>query len=468
MDTFKFSYRQRLFVLLLVFGWSITAIFVLFQYDREKEYKIGQLNTLLQYYNERVIDMIASDSVVNARTLGRLAAPMPGTRVSVIDLDGRVVFDNTLDTIVATNHRDRPEVRDAISGGHGYTVRRHSVTTDSNYFYSATRSGDIVVRSAVPYSLNLSHVLRADRGFLWFMLAITLVMSILAWFATRSIGNAVRRLALFARKAERGDKIYDDVQFPRGELGEISHHIVMLYAQRERQHEEALRQEREKIRIKKQLTNNINHELKTPLAAMQVCLETLISHPELSEDRKEEFLRRCYHNSERLRLLLADVSTLTRLDDGQEIITTEPLSLRRVIDDAVQMFSAPDMLPIEVDMAQDVTLTANGPLLEAVFSNLIRNSNAYSHGKHITIAVTPAPGSVEIRFADDGIGIPPEHLPHIFERFYRVDKGRSRATGGTGLGLSIVKNAVLFHGGTISVANLAAGGLEFKITLKTL
>lgn len=466
MDSYKFSYRQRLFVLLLVFGWSITAIFIIFQYDREKEYKVGQLNALLQYYNDRLADIIAADSVFNSATLGTLAAPMPDTRVTIIDLDGHVVFDNSLDTALTSNHLDRPEVRNAIASGKGYTVRRHSTSTDSNYFYSATRSGGYVVRSAVPYSLSLMHVLRADRGFLWFMLAITVVMSLLAWFATRSIGNAVRRLAIFARKAERGEKIYDeDVQFPRCELGEISHHIVVMYAERERQHEEALRQEREKIRIKKQLTNNINHELKTPLAGIQVCLETLLAHPELPQERKDEFLRRCYRNSERLRLLLADVSTLTRLDDGRHIIATGKVSIRKVIQESAQTFSAPDMLPIKVKMDGDVTLTGNASLLEAIFTNLIRNANAYSRGTAIDITVCTSGDNVKIRFADNGTGIAPEHLPHIFERFYRVDKGRSRATGGTGLGLSIVKNAVLFHGGTIEVSNRHEGGLQYLITL---
>lgn len=117
---------------------------------------------------------------------------------------------------------------------------------------------------------------------------VTVLMCIIGYFVTRRVGLHISRLRLFAEKAERGERIYDTEPFPHDELGDISNHIVRLYARlqqaitdRDREHRSALHEEQEKIRIKKQLTNNINHELKTPVAAMQVCLETLIDHPDL-------------------------------------------------------------------------------------------------------------------------------------------------------------------------------------------
>lgn len=464
MGSFRLSYRHRLFLLLLVFAWSLIAIFIVFQYDREKAYKAEQLNRLLQYYNHRLGDEIGAHGF-SKDAVNDEAAPISDIRISIIDMNGNVVFDNTMDTLATSNHLDRPEVRQAVDSGEGYIARRHSVSTDSNYFYSATRHGSYIIRSAVPYSVSLSNVLKADKGFLCFMALVTAAMSILAWFATSGIGNAISRLNDFARRAESGERIYDDNHFPRGELGEISRHIVMLYAQRERQHEEAIRQEREKIRIKKQLTNNINHELKTPLAAMQVCLETLMSHPRLPRDKKEMFLKRCFDNSERLRALLADVSTLTRLDDGNDVISKERISLSQIAREAVQTFSSPGLIPIKVDMPDNISILGNASLLSAVFNNLIRNANAYSQASNIFLALKKENDRIIISFADNGIGIPDEHLPHIFERFYRVDKGRSRACGGTGLGLSIVKNAVMFHNGHITASNLRDGGLRFIIVL---
>ncbi len=457
------SYHLRLFSLMISFSVVIAVCVIAFQYEREKDFKAELLNSRLQAFNRDFAYDGGADLDAGIRRFG-----FDELRVTVIDSTGSIVFDNVAggcERLSGMNHNSRPEVAQAFAHGEGYTVRRHSESTGENYFYSATRVGNQVVRSAVPYSVSLAHVLEADRGILWFMAAITVVMGVAAWFATRRIGHAVTRLNDFARRAEAGEKIYADEAFPKDELGDISKHIVRLYAQRERQHEEALRQERDKIRIKKQLTNNINHELKTPLAAMRVCLETLMSHPELPDETRQMFMKRCWDNSGRLSNLLSDVATLTRLDDGSAVIAREPVSLNAVVDEAVRSLKSPDSIPVEVDMPFEVVLDGNSSLLSAIFCNLIRNANAYSRATRINIrARKSADGDAVVSFSDNGIGIPEVHLPHIFERFYRVDKGRSRANGGTGLGLSIVKNAVLFHGGEIVASNLPGSGLRFEIT----
>ena len=109
-------------------------------------------------------------------------------------------------------------------------------------------------------------------------------------------------------------------------------------------------------------------------------------------------------------------------------------------------------------------MNGNPTLLMSIFNNLIDNAVAYSGGTKISIkAVSCTDDTIVLSFSDNGIGVPPEHLPRLFERFYRIDKGRSRAAGGTGLGLSIVKNAVLHHGGNITAENNASGGLQFRI-----
>jgi len=467
MAGFRVSYHHRLFILVLAFACTVVSIFVVFQYDREKEYKIELLNARLQAFNRELITDQGKQEIDNCiRREG-----IDHLRVTLIDRQGTVIYDNTTapDKYSSSgNHSGRPEVQKAMAEGEGYTVMRHSASTDDVYFYSATLVGDIVVRSAVPYSLSLLEVLDADKGFLWFIAAITIAMTIVAWFATRHIGQTVSRLNRFAACAEQGKKIYEDEAFPHDELGEIAQHIVRLYAQSERRHEETLRQEQDKIRIKKQLTNNINHELKTPVAAMQVCLETLISHPDLPEEKRNQFIHRCYDNSKRLLSLLMDVSVLARLDDGSTFISKEPLSLRMVVAEVVKEQSVPDALPVCVDISPDIYINATPSLLHSIFSNLIRNANSYSQGNSINISATTGNGKVTVIFSDDGTGIPAEHLPHIFERFYRIDKGRSRAKGGTGLGLAIVKNAVLFHQGSIEAFNISGGGLGFRITFPCL
>lgn len=190
--------------MLLGFSWMLVACFVAFQYHREKIYKVEKLEGQLQLFNAHMIDALQTDSIDFLATIARQRLPIDGLRVSVVGVDGSLVFDNTLDSLPGENHLDRHEISEAMRIGHGFTIRRHSRSTHNVYFYSATRGDDLIVRSAVPYSLPLHEVLEADRTFLWFMGAVTLAMSVLAYFATRRIGRTVTRLNRFAEKAERG------------------------------------------------------------------------------------------------------------------------------------------------------------------------------------------------------------------------------------------------------------------------
>lgn len=474
--TGRLSYHTKLFFLLLGFSWLMVVCFVAFQYDREKQFKADKLNGQLQMYNSYILNSLAAgDSITDI--LSGAVAPMDSMRVSLISLSGQVLYDSSTDTLPTENHLDRMEVYNAVRYGQGFTLRRYSETTHDTYFYSATLGDSLIVRSAVPYSLPLRDVLNADTTFLWFMLFVTLSISVLAWFATRRIGKTISRLNDFAESAERGDKIYDNRPFPNDELGAISRHIIRLYVRLQRttddlarEHKSAIHQEQEKIRIKKQLTNNINHELKTPVSSIQVCLETLINHPDLTAEQRANFLNRCYSNTERLRSLLVDVSTITRLDDGSQYFEKE----RVVICDVVSEI-ATDMelslqkkgITLDVRLPQLIVINGNPGLISSIFRNLIENAIAYSGGSVVRISLFEETDEKYIfSVSDDGVGIPEEHLPHIFERFYRIDKGRSRNAGGTGLGLSIVKNAVLFHGGTITAINRPSGGLEFVFSMK--
>ncbi len=302
-----------------------------------------------------------------------------------------------------------------------------------------------------------------------------MVMCVLGYFATRRVGLHIIRLNRFAENVENGAQISDTEPFPHDELGEISNHIVRLYARlqqavadRDSEHRAALHEQLEKERIKKQLTNNINHELKTPVASIRVSVETMLAHRNMSDEKQILFLQRCLTNTERLQRLLTDVSLLTRMDDGSASILREQVNLTDIINDVVedrQIIAATKGIRIENFVSHNVIMAGNASLLEAVFNNLIDNAIVYSGGTRIKIELISIDNDkVVIALSDNGCGVPPEHLPRLFERFYRIDKGRSRAAGGTGLGLSIVKNAVILHGGEISAETQCSGGLLFKIT----
>lgn len=472
----KLSYHRRLFLVLLAFSWLMTCCVAAFQYVRERQYKSDFISAQLQLYNRYLLETVEQGADYQ-HYIATHSQPFEDLRVSVITLSGAVVYDNELVSDSLDNHRSRPEVAEALKKGAGYHIGRRSASDGRQYFYSATRGERVIVRTAIPYSDSLRELLSADWAFLWGMIVLSSIMSVVAYFVTRRLGKTIDRLNLFAKRAKRGEAFNEDEPFPGDELGAISNSIVQLYGQwqqtildRDRAHEAAMREEQEKIRIKRQLTNNINHELKTPVASMQVCLETLLSGISLTEEKRQELIERCYANAERLRRLLGDVSLITRMEDGSALIAKQPVCLNNIINEVaaeVAVMPADERMEVHIDMKERVEVEGNLMLISSIFQNLTENALDYSGGKNIYITLLENTTEVcRLRFEDDGRGVAPAELPRLFERFYRVDKGRSRRIGGTGLGLAIVKHAVLFHGGKISVRNREEGGLCFEFSLR--
>lgn len=446
----KMSYQKRLFLILLSFSWVMIICFVVFQYYREKQCKSDILNSQLQIYNHQMLTVIDRDCDY-AYHLNRHNHPFEELRVTIIDLSGTVLYDNRLDAGSLNNHISRPEIAQAVKNGSGYRIGRLSSSDGRRYFYSATKGHSIIMRSAIPYTASLRELLKADWAFLWILSIITLVLSALAYFTTRRIGRTIERLNQFAAKAERGESFDETESFPSDELGAISEHIIKLYEH------------------KRQLTNNVNHELKTPVASIHLCLETLLSGIELSEEKRQDLIVRSYANAERLRHLLTDVSLITRMEDGSQLIERDKVQVNSILGDISEEVQAlPDdqnmFMHIKID--EPVSVYGNYSLLSSLFRNLTENALAYSGGKNIYVTLlSHSNGFYYFRFEDDGCGVDADKLPRLFERFYRVDEGRSRHKGGTGLGVSIVKHAVIFHGGTISVSNRPGGGLRFEFSL---
>lgn len=420
------SYHKRLFLLLLAFSWAIVLCFIGFQYTREKQYKSDFINAQLQLYNNNLLETV-EEGLSYEDYIADYAKPFDELRISIITLTGAVIYDNIISVDSLDNHSMRPEIATALSKGSGYHIGRLSTSDGREYFYSATRGERAIVRTAIPYSASLSELLEADWTFLIVMIIISLTMSILAYFTTRRLGKDIEKVNSY--KAEQ-----------------------------------------ERAKIKRQLTNNINHELKTPVASIQVCLETLLSGIDLSDEKRQELIERCYTNNERLRRLLADVSLITRMEDGGQFISREAVTINNIIDeiaDELEIMPEEERLTLRSDFNETVVIDGNLSLVGSIFRNLTENAINYSGGKNIFIKLIE--NNLEqcrIIFEDDGKGVEDEQLSRLFERFYRVDKGRSRKLGGTGLGLAIVKHAVQFHGGTISVSNRPEGGLRFDFILK--
>ena len=467
---FRTSVGTRLYVSVLAVFIIFAAAFIIFQHAREREYKINSLNSRLQDYNSRMIETLEYIGDNSEETLDRYVRNhhMHGLRVTLIRRDGRVVYDNMYKNYTKMDsHRNREEVREAFSNGNGFDFSRLSSTLNHAYFYSATYVPelDLVVRSALPYDNSLAETLKADQHYLWFTLVAVLILVFILYRFVSRLGDNIAKLRLFASRADHNESLdtEDLVGFSGDELGEIAERIIKMYKRLKRTKEE-------QNVLKRQLTQNIAHELKTPVASIQGYLETVLENPNINETTKQQFLERCYAQSQRLASLLHDISTLNRLDDAPEMVDFETVDINAMVagivrDTALQMSER--NMTFDNRLPHGVVVRGNQSLLYSVFRNLTDNAIAYAgEGTTITLSASEKEDSWCFKFSDNGIGVPYEHLPRLFERFYRVDKGRSRKMGGTGLGLAIVKNSVLLHGGTISVNNNITGGLRFDFTLR--
>ena len=575
----RIPFSQRLFWSVFFMFLGFTACFLLFQYQREKEFAQEKLNNVLSNYNYQLFRKCQHRANISKSVNDFLEdIPQRDLRVTIIDPSGKVLFDNS-GTEGFNNHNDRSEVRKARLYNEGFAIRS-SESTGKRYFYSATDIGGYIYRSALPYDPYVEGILTVNMDFIYFMALMTLIFFFVLSRFTFSIGRTISKLRDFALNAEKNQMPAVDYVFPNDELGDISQNIVTLYHQQQKAKNE-LSMEREKLikhfqysqegfamftnegrellsnilffqfmnilsdtqihqaeeaievaelnpinlflnknirnpnrkrvlresltidkegkifqiecilfldnsyeisindisrqeeesRMKRQLTQNVSHELKTPVSSIQGYLETILSNPELNPDKRQFFLERCYTQSTRLTGLLRDISVLNRLDEASDMFELAEVNIPKLIAE-IEKECSKDMeekhITSEVILPGNPTIIGNNSLLYSIFRNLYDNAIAYA-GENIHITVNcykEDPKYYYFRFSDNGVGIPEEHINRIFERFYRVDKGRSRKIGGTGLGLSIVKNAVNFHKGKISAKSGPGKGLTVFFTLK--
>lgn len=471
----KTTLGRRMFWSVLSLFAIFAILFIIFQQAREKEYKIETLNLRLQDYNVRLNDAICYFGGINEQTLNKYVDThrLPHLRVTIISRNGKVIYDNDLqekDYKSVGNHLNRKEIKESILHGTGYDINRMSRSVEGDFFYSATyfKQQGYIIRSALPYTADLSNSLKADQHYIWFALGTVLLLSIVLYRFIHRLDANITKLRIFARRADHNESLEteDLIGFPADELGEISEHIIKIYKR--------LQQTKEEQNVlKRQLTQNIAHELKTPVASIQGYLETIQENPNIQEETKKQFLDRCYAQSQRLTSLLRDISTLNRLDDAPELMDFEDVDIAKTVEqiekETALQLKAHNMTFIN-SLPSTLLVKGNPSLLYSIFRNLTDNAIAYA-GENTTIRLTACEGednTWHFTFSDNGTGVDHQHLSRLFERFYRVDKGRSRKMGGTGLGLAIVKNAVILHGGNIVASNNIDGGLRFDFSAKIL
>jgi signal transduction histidine kinase len=473
----KKSFQLRLFLSVGGIFLIFVLFFSIFQYNREKNYKENQIENKLQLCNHEIFYKLGKEALLKKEDdkfifdLQNFSSN--NLRITILDLSGNVLRDNIChDISKLENHSDRKEIKNAIEKGTGNDIKRESECLEESYFYSATKFDDIIIRTAVPYTSGIAEYFETDKNYILYILSITALLGWVLFHNIRRISSHVEYLNQFATKTETGESIDPDIEnkLPNDELGEISKTIVSLYRKLKLLEED-------KQRMKKQLTQNVTHELKTPATSIQGFLETILQNPDIPEEKKNHFLKRCLAQSERMCQLLANMDSLTKLDDfapkevkNDNIIKKEVdvnSIIHAAIDDTMLQGEEKDILTT-LDIPANITVLGDASLIYSIFRNLIDNSIAYAVGATtIDISCTKKGKNYEFVVSDNGCGVPEEHLPHIFERFYRVDKGRTRKMGGTGLGLAIVKNAVILHNGNITAYTTPGGGLSVKFTLPT-
>ena len=466
----KLSIGHRLYISVTALFLIYAVCFMVFQQNREKQYKIDTLNLKLQTYNQRMHEALVLQDNKSEQTLNNFVKTHAehNIRVTLIDRRGRVFYDNIFkDYARIGNHANRTEFIQAVKTGQGQTVDRNSSTLRHDYFYSATYfpKDGYIIRTALPYDNDLARSLQADQHYIWFSIVVILLLTLLLYRFISRLGRNITQLQTFAERADQNESLETEelIDFSDDELGEIAERIIKIYRRLQ-----STRQEQDIL--KRQLTQNIAHKLKTPVAGIQGYLETILENPDMPDGTQRQFLTRCHAQSERLTSLLNDISILNRLDDGATAMQRESVEINQLInqiEEETGLQLQAHGMTFSNQLPAGITISGNRSLLYSIFRNLTDNAIAYAgHGTTITLYAQSMADRWQFCFSDNGVGVANEHLRRIFERFYRIDKGRSRQNGGTGLGLSIVKNAVLFHGGSIQARNLPEGGLQFLFTLR--
>ena len=529
----RIPFSQRLFWSIFAMFLGFTACFLLFQYQREREFAQEKLNNVLGNYNYQLFRRTQQTEDINQVVHQFIDdIPQKDLRVTIIDPAGKVLFDNS-GAEEFNNHNDRSEVRKARLYNEGFAIRS-SNSTGKRYFYTATNIGGYISKLR-DFALNvekdripkneyvfpndelgdisknivglyhrqqkakdelsmereklIKHFQYAKEGFAMFTPEGREILSniLFVQFANLISDMQIRQsedavdipelepIHLFLSKnipnTNRKRKVLrESVTVDKNGKIFLIECILFLDNSYEISINDISRQE-EESRMKRQLTQNVAHELKTPVSSIQGYLETIISNPQLPDDKRQFFLERCYSQSTRLTGLLRDISVLNRLDEASEMFELSEVNIQKLvgeIEKECSMEMEEKKITTEVALPGNPTIYGNYSLLYSIFRNLYDNAIAYAgEGIHLTVSCYKEdPKFYYFSFSDNGVGISEEHVNRIFERFYRVDKGRSRKVGGTGLGLSIVKNGVNFHKGQISAKSGLGKGMTFFFTLK--
>lgn len=417
----------------------VTAVF----YDFFKKEILDELKT----YTRVLESTGVFDPLDDSKRMQYDSLRLQHLRISLISGDGEVLYDNDVDIGGMANHVDRPEVAEALKEGEGQSIRKSDTMDQSAFYYAALQEDGSVLRVA------------KEASSIWRVFKSSLPMVALT--------AALVFLLCFALSAHSTRTLMAPIDYLAGHLNEcgttpVYKEMIPFVNTIRKQHEDIMKN----ARMRQEFTANVSHELKTPLTAISGYAE-LIEHNMVLEKEIPRFAGEIHRSATRLLHMINDIIRLSELD------TMETTSM---VFDAVPLYqlaeNCVDMLQVSAEKHQ-VTLSLRGKpcsiagnkeMVEETLYNLCDNAIRYNNaGGSVVVTVEPNGEKVRLRVKDTGIGIPKEHQERVFERFYRVDKSRSKATGGTGLGLAIVKHIVAQHKAELTMESEPGKGTEITI-----
>ena len=583
----KLILRKKLFIYFSVIFAVFTILVLIFQYEREKDFRKKQLENTFDNITEITHKFIKSNKLADTGNFNLLDSlmtiiPRLNIRITVISPKGVVIYDSEMsDYEEMENHLHRPEVQASIAADFGTNIRK-SATTGNSYYYYVKFYPDYYVRTAALYNIEIKDFMQINKLFIIYLIFLFVLLLYIFFFITKNLGETITKLKDFVARLSSGEDIKESIKFPSDEFGSISSQIIAIYNKLNIAKDEILveknklfshlnalnegiaffssdkkkiltnnhfiqflnlisekstisadkifevkefkpiikfidKQLKSNVRIKdynlpqieidlfkndkyfniqcvifqdksfeivikettklekrklikQQMTSNIAHELKTPVATVMGYLETLQNN-NVTKEKQKYFIDKAFAQSKRLSELIEDISLLNKIEETKERFIFESVNIDEIlteVNENLKLRLDKKNIRVHIQFANPIILNGNKSLLFSVFYNLFDNAIKYG-GENIDINISnylDDNDNFYFSFSNTGNDIDEKHLSRIFERFYRVDTGRSRKTGGTGLGLAIVKNAIQLHNGEITARNYKNGGVEFLFTME--
>ena len=390
--------------------------------------------------------MFAVEMNGEAETQSALHSLEEDIRVTLVHADGTVYYDNFADPNAMDNHADRPEIRQALENGSGSDIRNSSTVDQSAFYYAVRLKNGDVMRLAQEASNIWSVYFRSMPIIMLLAAGMACVSLYLAHLLTARLVQPIERMTAHL------NNVSGVARYP-----ELEPFMDMI----EQQHEEILRSANMRV----EFTANVSHELKTPLTSISGYAELIESGMAQGEQAKT-FAAEIHKSANRLLTLINDIIRLSQMDAPMPDLKFEPVDLAQI---AANTFEQLEMSARKADVtlqldAKPAMVEADRQMMDELLYNLCDNAIRYNvHGGSVKLEVRPIRDKVIVCVQDTGIGISPENQEHVFERFYRVDKSRSKATGGTGLGLAIVKHIAVKHNAQIELESELGRGTKISV-----